>query len=119
MITIKPHPIDIKGLILTVRDTQVLLDSDVAMLYGYETKSINLAATRNRDRFPNNFRFRLTKAEYESVESLRPQVETSKADPSTHFLRFQFETSKPQGSGGRRKELLCGFCAWIHCRTVG
>ena len=62
---------DIRSLILTVRDTQVLLDSDVAMLYGYETKSINLAATRNKDRFPENFRFRLTKEEYESVMRLR------------------------------------------------
>jgi hypothetical protein len=77
---------DIKSLIFTVRDTQVLLDSDVAMLYGYETKNINLAATRNKDRFPENFRFRLTIEEYESVER----------------LRLQNETSKLQGSGGRR-----------------
>ncbi|MDR2610709.1 MAG: ORF6N domain-containing protein, partial [Clostridiales Family XIII bacterium] len=34
------EPIDIKGLILTIRGKQVLLDSDVAMLYGYETKQI-------------------------------------------------------------------------------
>jgi hypothetical protein len=37
---------DIQNLILTIRGIQVLLDSDVAMLYGYETKNINLAATK-------------------------------------------------------------------------
>jgi hypothetical protein len=67
---------DIKSLILTVRDTQVLLDSDVAMLYGYETKNINLAATRNKDRYPENYRFRLTKEEYGSIQRLRLQNET-------------------------------------------
>jgi hypothetical protein len=56
---------DIKSLILTVRDTQVLLDSDVTMLYGYETRAINQAASRNRERFPDKYRFQLTKDEYE------------------------------------------------------
>jgi hypothetical protein len=51
---------DIKNLILTVRGTQVLLDSDVAMLYGYETRSINQSASRNIARFPEHFRFHLT-----------------------------------------------------------
>ena len=53
--------IDIKGLIFTLRETQALLDSDVAMLYGYETKHINRAISRNKARFPEGFRFQLTK----------------------------------------------------------
>ena len=54
---------DIKSLIQNVRGMQVLLDSDVAMLYGYETKQINRTASRNKDRFPEIFRFKLTEDE--------------------------------------------------------
>ena len=68
--------VNIKDMIFTIRGIQVMLDSDVARLYGYETKAINLAANRNADRFPPEFRFRLTYEEREQA------------------LRFQFETLK-------------------------
>jgi len=67
------NQIDIKSLILTVRGTQVLLDSDVAMLYGYETKYVNRAASRNKARFPECFRFQLTGEEFESIQSIMSQ----------------------------------------------
>ena len=51
-----------------------MLDSDVAMLYHYETKNINKAMKRNNDRFPENFCFKLT--EYE-IECLRSQIATA------------------------------------------
>ena len=54
---------DIKNLIYTIRGKQVMLDSDVAMLYHYETKNINKAVKRNIDRFPEDFCFQLTKDE--------------------------------------------------------
>lgn len=66
---------DIKDLIYTVRGKQVMLDSDVARLYHYKTKSLNLAVKRNIDRFPEEFCFQLTENE---VELLRFQNETSK-----------------------------------------
>ena len=72
---------DIKSLILTVRGTQVLLDSDVALLYGYEVKNLNRAATRNEDRFPPEFRFQLTAQELEQV--LRFQNGTSNSTDNT------------------------------------
>ena len=53
----------IKKQIYTIRGKQVILDSDVAMLYHYETKEINKAANRNIERFPEDFRFRLTVSE--------------------------------------------------------
>ena len=46
---------DIKNLIYTIRGKQVMLDSDVAMLYQYTTKNINKAMKRNIDRFPEDF----------------------------------------------------------------
>ena len=64
---------NIKSLIYTIRGKQVMLDSDVAMLYNYDTKRINETVRRNQDRFPEDFCFKLT--EYE-VESLRSQIAT-------------------------------------------
>ena len=66
---------NIKNLIYTIRGKQVMLDSDVAMLYHYPTKRINEAVRRNIERFPENFCFKLTKIE---AENLRSQFATSK-----------------------------------------
>ena len=64
---------DIKEKIYTIRGKQVLLDSDVANLYHYKTKSLNLAVKRNIERFPEEFCFKLTSEEF---ENLRFQIET-------------------------------------------
>ena len=66
---------DIKNLIYTIRGKQVMLDSDVAMLYHYETKNINKAVKRNLERFPKEFCFQLTENEF---QTLRFQIGTSK-----------------------------------------
>lgn len=79
--------LDIRNLIYTIRGTQVMLDSDLARLYGVETKALNRAAKRNEGRFPEDFRFQLTQTE---SESLRCQFGTSCVD----LHKF--------GSGGRR-----------------
>ena len=52
---------DIKNLIYTIRGKQVMLDSDVAMLYHYETKHINKTMKRNIERFPEDFCFQLSR----------------------------------------------------------
>ena len=66
---------NIKNLIYMIRGKQVMLDSDVAMLYHYPTKRINETVRRNAERFPDNFCFKLTENE---VENLRSQFATSK-----------------------------------------
>ncbi|ANI89745.1 DNA-binding protein [Arachidicoccus ginsenosidimutans] len=76
------NPMEIKKLIYTIRDKQVMLDSDLATLYQVETKNLNKAVKRNIERFPEKFCFQLTNDE---------------AD----FLRFQIGTSNV-GRGGRR-----------------
>ena len=58
---------EIKKLIFTIRGKQVMLDSDVAMLYHYETKNINKAMKRNIERFPEDFCFRLTEDELDKM----------------------------------------------------
>lgn len=60
---------NIKSLIYTVRGKQVMIDSDVAMLYRCETRVINQAVKRNIDRFPERFCFQLTKEEYKNLRS--------------------------------------------------
>lgn len=65
---------DTKNLIYTVRGKQVMLDSDVAMLYHYSTKRINETVRRNKSRFSENFCFQLKE---EEIENLRSQIATS------------------------------------------
>ena len=80
---------DIKNLIYTIRGKQVMLDSDVANLYHYKTKSLNLAVRRNMERFPEEFCFQLNEKE---LENLRFQIETSKRE----------NNSTSSSRGGRR-----------------
>lgn len=55
---------DIKNLIYTIRGKQVMLDSDVAMLYHYQTKRINETVSRNKERFPEKFCFQLQRMNF-------------------------------------------------------
>lgn len=57
-----------------IRGQKVMLDSDLADLYGVPTKALNQAITRNLDRFPNDFMFKLTASEF---QNLRSQIVTS------------------------------------------
>ena len=56
-------PLDIRSRILTIRGVQVMLDRDLAVLYGIETKVLNQAVKRNIERFPEDFLFQLSKTE--------------------------------------------------------
>ena len=62
--------------ILVIRGQKVMLDSDLALLYGVTAKRLNEQVKRNRDRFPADFMFQLTEQEW---EVLRSQIATSKA----------------------------------------
>ncbi|MCI8352297.1 MAG: ORF6N domain-containing protein [Clostridia bacterium] len=60
---------NIKNLIYTIRGKQVILDSDVAMLYKTETRKINQTVKRNIERFPEKFCFKLLEQEFENLKS--------------------------------------------------
>jgi len=87
--------ISIESLIHVIRGQQVMLDSDLAMLYVVETKALNQAVKRNINRFPEDFMFQLTKDE---ADRLRSQIVTLNEEEV--FLRSQFVTSN--GRGGNR-----------------
>src|SRR5258708_1196700 len=72
--------------IRTIRDQKVILDKEVAALFGTTTKKLNQAFKRNVDRFPPDFAFQLTQDEVDDLNS---------------NLRSQFVTSS-DGHGGRR-----------------
>ena len=78
---------DIKSLIYTIRGKQVMLDSDVARLYKYETKNVNKAMKRNIDRFPEDFCFQIN-------------------DEGMNSLRFQNGTLKNQNGRGQHVKYL-------------
>ena len=65
---------NIKNLIYNIRGKQVMLDSDVAMLYHYPTKRINETVNRNKKRFPEDFCFQLTELD---IENMRSQIATA------------------------------------------
>ncbi|MDO5557511.1 MAG: ORF6N domain-containing protein, partial [Clostridia bacterium] len=79
--------LEIKNLIYTIRGKQVMLDSDVAKLYNYQTKRINETVSRNKERFPGNFCFKLMKEEYECLKS---QIATSNIQGGKQKLPYVF-----------------------------
>ncbi|AOZ99108.1 ORF6N domain-containing protein [Flavobacterium commune] len=72
-----------------IRNQKVMLDSDLAILYGIETRVLKQAVRRNITRFPEDFMFELSKTEY---DSLRSQIVTLKKGRGTHqkYLPFAF-----------------------------
>ena len=65
---------DIKALIRVIRGTEVILDSDLAILYGVENKRLNEQVKRNITRFPDDFMFQLNT---EETKNLKSQIATS------------------------------------------
>lgn len=65
---------NIENLIHVIRGKQVMLDRDLARLYGVEARALNQAVQRNIERFPEDFMFQLSKEEF---ENLRSQIVTS------------------------------------------
>ena len=87
-------PIEIiENKIFLIRGLKVMLDRDLAQLYGVETKALNRAVKRNIERFPEKFMFQLTKEEW---ANLRCHFGTS----NDKFSKYQFGTSN---RGGKQK----------------
>lgn len=73
--------------ICTVRNEPVVLDSDLALLYGVETRVFNQAVRRNRHRFPSDFAFQLTRGEWHSLRSQIVILKAHAADTASTCLR--------------------------------
>ena len=66
---------DIRSKVFIIRGQQVMLDRDLAEIYGYEVKKLNQQVKRNIERFPEDFMFQLANSE---IESVRSQIVTSR-----------------------------------------
>ena len=88
--------VNIQSMIVTVRGVQVMLDRNLAVIYGVETKVLNQAVKRNMERFPQEFRFQLTQSEYQEVIEnwdrlrLRSQSVTSSRHDGRRYLPIAF-----------------------------
>ncbi|NCO01956.1 MAG: ORF6N domain-containing protein [Epsilonproteobacteria bacterium] len=82
---------NIKDKIFTIRGMQVMLDRDLAELYEVETKVLNQAVKRNENRFPDDFRFQLSEAEY---QNLRSQIVTSSEQNSLRSQSVTLESNR-------------------------
>ena len=76
----------IESMIMNIRGVQVMLDRDLARLYGVETKVLNQAVRRNLDRFPPYFRFQLSKKEVDEVVTI-----------CDHLLKIKYLSVLPYG----------------------
>ena len=77
----------IQSFIFLIRGQKVLLDKDLADLYGVETRSLVQAIKRNMERFPSDFMFQLTQDEF---DSLRSQIVISKGRGGRRYLPYAF-----------------------------
>jgi hypothetical protein len=82
-------------MIRTIRGVRVMLDRDLAKIYGVPTKAFNQAVKRNRARFPEDFMFRLTREEAKALQASRSQNVTS--SQRKELLRSQTVTSNQRG----------------------
>ena len=78
---------DLKNKIYTIRGVQVMLDSDLAEIYGYETKRFNEQVKNNIERFDEDFRFQLTQDE---VDVLRSKFSTTNISTMSRSLPYAF-----------------------------
>jgi hypothetical protein len=90
----------IENRILLVRGERVMLDSDLAVCYGVTTKQLNQQLKRNRNRFPDDFAFRLTAQE---VTNLRSQFVTSSLEIGFHVREKsrRYRTTRKRNIEGR------------------
>jgi hypothetical protein len=84
----------LESLIFTIRGQRVIMDADLAHIYGVPTRRLNEQVRRNADRFPDDFMFQLSEQE---VTNLKSQIATS----SSERIRSQIATASVHG--GRRK----------------
>lgn len=79
----------IRQAILLIRGQKVMLDRDLAVLYGVETRALNQAVKRNRERFPDDFMFQLTRDEIMNISQFVISSPTMKHAPKVYAFTEQ------------------------------
>ena len=85
---------DVQQRIVCIRDTSVIIDADVAALYGIETRRVNEAVRNNPDKFPPDYMFELTTDE---SRVLRSQISTLERGGKGHYSKFNYKAFTEKG----------------------
>lgn len=85
--TLLQQDIELSKLIYTIRGKQIMLDCDLAILYGYTVKRLNEQVKNNKNRFPEDFMFQMTR---EEVNDLRSKFPTANINPKSRYLPHVF-----------------------------
>lgn len=101
MSKIVPQPETLAELVHLIRGEKVLLDSDLAMLYGVEARALNQAVKRNLERFPPDFMFHLTSSEAEDVRRSRSQSVTLTSGTAANSSQTVMSSGKHRGRSYR------------------
>lgn len=104
-----PKPENLASMVLAIRGEKVLLDTDLAELYGVEARALNQAVARNLSRFPGDFMFQLSAEEWEKVRSQTVTSSNPKGGNSSQTVMsgkagesLRSQTVISNGKGGRR-----------------
>ena len=87
----------VKSKIFNIRNTQVMLDFHIAEIYNVETRSLNQAVSRNKERFPEDFMFQLTPQEWANLKS---QIVISSQHGGRRTLPYAFTEQGISGLSG-------------------
>ena len=84
---LQQQDIELSKLIYTIRGKQIMLDCDLTILYGYTVKRLNEQVKNNKNRFPEDFMFQMTR---EEVNDLRSKFPTANINPKSRYLPHVF-----------------------------
>ena len=94
MTQIAPKPENLASLVFLIRGEKVLLDTDLADLYGVEARVLNQSVARNRNRFPDDFMFQLTAEEWTTIRS---KIMTSSAVTNLNSSQIVMSSRRNRG----------------------
>ena len=97
--------------ILTIRDQKVVLDTDLAGVYGVSTRVLNQAVRRNKRRFPVDFAFRLSSTEYAAMRSQIVIASSGRVDVRSQVVTGSAERMRSQNATGSKRNIR--YRPWV------
>jgi len=94
---LKVSTLDVKSKLINVRGQLVLLDKDVAVLYGVQTREVNQAVKNNPEKFPKGYILELTEEESTALRSKILILEKQNLSKSGRYSKFQYKAFSEQG----------------------
>jgi hypothetical protein len=103
--------------IFLIRGQKIILDADLAQLYGVTTKRLNEQVKRNRNRFPEDFMFRLSSEEGASILDSRSQIATLKRGQNLKYAPYAFTEHGAVMVANVLNSPRCGACQYPGCAS--